>query len=494
MRRILLVLVASLSVLTPASAAPAADGSELLKPNAQPRRPRNQPLDPRQAAFRTDVPAHPFDIILGRPTRDSITISILTYSDVEGQLIFGTTAGDYPSHTPINPLKRGEPNHLHLAPLTANTQYFYRFRYRPSNSTDFQQSDEFTFRTARPPGSPFTFTVQADSHLDFNTIPQTYAKTLAIALAEKPDFHFELGDTFMTDKYPRYKDAAAQYLAQRYYFGLLCHSAPLFFVIGNHDGEAGWLLNGGADNMAIWSNQMRRRYLPNPFPDNFYTGNSTPDPIAGRLENYYAFQWGDAQFIILDPFWYTTRKSRSETDNWNRTLGRAQYDWLKQSLESSKSKFKFIFLHHLVGGLDKEGRGGAEAAKLFEWGGQSLDGQSQFAKERPGWPAPIHGLLIQNHVTAVFHGHDHLYARQQLDGINYFEVPQPGSRNSGNAARSATEYGYTHGTILAGPGHLRIKVTPESATLEYVPTRNGPVEQETVPNAADSIAIKAISN
>jgi hypothetical protein len=42
---------------------------------------------------------------------------------------------------------------------------------------------------------------------------------------------------------------------------------------------------------------------------------------------------------------------------------------------------------------------------------------------------PIHQLLVRNKVAAVFHGHDHLFAKQDLDGIVYQEVPQPSSPN-----------------------------------------------------------------
>ncbi|MCY2952886.1 MAG: hypothetical protein NTU53_13060 [Planctomycetota bacterium] len=39
---------------------------------------------------------------------------------------------------------------------------------------------------------------------------------------------------------------------------------------------------------------------------------------------------------------------------------------------------------------------------------------------------PIRQLLVQNHVNIAFQGHEHLYAKQDLDGIVYQEVPQPG--------------------------------------------------------------------
>jgi len=79
---------------------------------------------------------------------------------------------------------------------------------------------------------------------------------------------------------------------------------------------------------------------------------------------------------------------------------------------------------------------------------------------------PIHQLLITNHVNIVFHGHDHLYAKQDLDGIVYQEVPQPGDPRG--STRSAAEYGYKSGVILGSSGYMRVTVSPSQATLEYV--------------------------
>lgn len=69
--------------------------------------------------------------------------------------------------------------------------------------------------------------------MDEHTEPEIYQRTLANALADSPDFHIELGDTFMTEKHPNREAAFKQYLAQRYYAGQTCHSAPFFFVLGN---------------------------------------------------------------------------------------------------------------------------------------------------------------------------------------------------------------------------------------------------------------------
>ena len=416
------------------------------------------------------VPAHPYDLILGCPTKTSVTLSILAYQDREGYVSYGTAPGKLTEKTAKATLKAGEPLVVKLSPLSPDTRYYYQFNSRPTGAKDVDHSMEYSFITARPPGSPFTFTLQADSHLDPGTSPDVYRQSLVNSLAAKPDFHIDLGDTFMCDKYENFKDAAPQYLSQRYYFGLIGHSAPVFLVLGNHDGETVDKRGGGPDSMAVWSNTLRKRYFPNPVPDDFYFGNSAPHPTAGLLENYYAWEWGDAQFIVLDPFWFTTGRSK-EGDNWPRTLGREQYDWLRRTLEGSHAKFKFVFIHHLAGGESKEGRGGAEAARYFEWGGSNLDGTDVFKEMRPSWPMPVHQLLVQNKVSIVFHGHDHLYVKQDLDGIVYQEVPQPSSMRG--STRSAEEYGYKSGTLLPSPGILGIEVSPTSTTVSFIGSSPG---------------------
>ncbi|MEI8311821.1 MAG: metallophosphoesterase, partial [Verrucomicrobiota bacterium] len=417
------------------------------------------PRMPAQESRCNDVPAHPFDIVLGRPEAGSVTASVLCYADDRGFIAYGTEPGKLTSKTPAQTFKNGEPAEIVLSALKPDTRYYYELHLGQT------VSPEFSFQTARPPGKAFTFTVTADSHLDSNTDPATYQNTLANALADKPDFHVDLGDTFMSEKHGNREAAAKQYLAQRYYFGRLCGSAPLFFVLGNHDGES--LRGRGDEGLAVWSALTRKRYFPNPVPDKFYSGDGFQQAEAGLLQDYYAWEWGDALFVVLDPFWFT-QKGRGRGDNWRRSLGIDQYLWLKRTLEASRAKFKFVFIHHLVGGADDQCRGGAEAAPFYEWGGKNADGFDGFAQNRPGWPAPIHELLKKNHVSIVFHGHDHLYAKQDLDGIVYQEVPQPGCPGDGRPPRSAADYGYASGTILGSSGHMRVAVSPQATKVDYV--------------------------
>ena len=421
-----------------------------------------------------DVPAHPFDLVLGRPTGDSVTLSVLAYQDTEGCIAYGTQRANYTQQTPRRLFMKDEPAELVLGALRPDTQYYYQFRGGGTNSA------ENSFHTQRPPGGAFTFTITADSHLDEHTSPAVYRQTLANALADAPDFHIDLGDTFMSEKHPSRESAARQYLAQRFYFDQLCRSAPLFLVLGNHDGESPRGRGDATDSLAVWSNAMRKRYFPNPVPDNFYTGDATKHPEAGLLQDYYAWTWGDALFVVLDPFWYT-QQQRGQHDNWKRTLGIEQYQWLQRTLENSRAKFNFVFIHHLVGGLDNQCRGGSEAAPFFEWGGRNLDGTDGFKEHRPGWPLPIHQLLVLNHVNIVFHGHDHLYAKQELDGIVYQECPQPGDPKG--STLSAAEYGYANGVLLGSSGHLRVEVGSQQANVLYIRSDKTMAQTYSIPTA-----------
>lgn len=418
--------------------------------------------------FSGPAPAHPFDIVLARPTDTSITASVMIARESHGYLAYGLSINELALKTPVLKLLPGMPVEFMLKDLAPDTAYHYRLHYRESSTSDFVASKNYSFHTQRKAGSPFVFTIQADSHLDQGTRPAVYERTLANTLMDATDFHVDLGDTFMTDKYPNYVDSLPQYIAQRYYLGLAGCSAPIFLVAGNHDGERLDRYNGTPNCMPVWAAMTRRKYFPPPIPNSFYTGSSTEVKHAGRPENYFAFEWGDAQLIALDPFWTTARKGKGANEgNWSRTLGQVQYQWLAKTLAASKARYKFVFIHHLVGGLDESARGGTEAAVLYEWGGKGKDGKDEFKARRPGWAMPIHQLLVKHKVAAVFHGHDHFFARQELDDIAYVMVPQPGHAGF-DRLRNVDEYGYIRGDFLPPSGHVRVSVATDKATVAYV--------------------------
>ena len=440
----------------------------------------------RMTAFHTDVPAHDFDIVLLRPTRDAITASVVVATDRLAAIEFAREGDAQRRTTDKQQLKAGTTASFALDALAPDAAYTYRLVWWPAAGTEPTRSDELRFHTPRPSGSSFTFDIQADSHLDANMDPKVYEQTLRNVRADKPDFFVDLGDTFMTDKRGQdYERALPQYDAQRYYFGIACDTAPLFMVLGNHDGEKGDENGAQGRGMGEWSYKQRTARFPAPVIDGkMFTGATAMKD--GHGANYYAFEWGDALCVVLDPFWFATERMRGggggggagggpdvkqlepQDASWSRTLGRAQYDWLADTLAKSKAKRKFVFIHHLVGGIGgPAARGGVESAPFFEWGGKNANGSDGFAEHRPSWPMPIHQLLVKHGVSAVFHGHDHLYVHSSKDGVVYQCVPQPG--NAAGGTRSAEEYGYASGTILGSPGYLRVKVDADGAAkIQFV--------------------------
>lgn len=317
----------------------------------------------------------------------------------------------------------------------------------------------------------FSFAIQADSHLDEKTDINLYKQTLQNIVAEKPSLLMDLGDTFMSEKFAKTQPEVEQRdIEAKSYFDSL-GSIPLYLVTGNHDGESGWDGVNGQNNILTWARDARLKYFP------------ATETLSGNrvTANYYSFTKGDAQFIILDPFTYSTIKAKGDDDGWNYTLGKTQYDWFKKTLEDSSAKYKFVFIHNLVGGYTKDARGGAEAAKFFEWGGYSPDGSYDFDKNRPGWGKPIQQLMVDNKVTALFHGHDHFYAKQSLDGIIYQLVPQPGT--PGNSVGDAAKYMYTEGTFLPSAGYLRVVVSATKVVVEYLQTSLQSNINESIPDA-----------
>jgi hypothetical protein len=405
-------------------------------------------------------------LILGRPTDTSITASFIAAASTEIYYAYGVAPGAYTARTPAQTAAVGIPLVTLIDKLQPDTRYFYRA------VTGDVPGAEHSFHTQRAPGSSFCFTVDADPHnRDPNFNGELYIKTLNNARSDQPDFHINLGDTFMTEKIApqTLAEAESTFTDLRPTFGIIAADAPLFLVNGNHEGELGWLLHGKDKNLPLWSTQLRQKYYPNPKPGGFYTGSSIADPTLGSpRDSYYAWTWGDAQLIVLDPFWYTTQKPQTNdlNTNWNWTLGREQYNWLKTALETSRSKFKFVFAHHLVGG-GQDARGGIEFARFFEWGGGNANGSAGFDAHRPGWGKPIHQLLVEHNVSMVLHGHDHIFVKQDLDGIVYLEVPQP-SIVVGNGARLAADYGYLAGDVLSSSGYVRVSLSPEHAVVEYL--------------------------
>jgi len=400
--------------------------------------------------------------ILGRPAAASVTINVVPAKAMEIYAEYGTTAGAYDRQSAKVSALGGSPVEIVLDQLQANTRYYYRLRY--GNAV----GPEHTFMTQRAPGSTFTFDIQGDSHperLGKQFDPELYTRTLLSAASDRPDFFMTIGDDFSVDTLKTVNaDTVTQlYINQRQWLGLV--NAPVFLVNGNHEQASLANLNGTPNNVAIWAQTARNAYYPQPAPDAFYTGDSQPVEFIGQLRDYYAWTWGDALFVVIDPYWHSPqtvdnqfgvdRDEKKNRDLWNVTLGEAQYQWFKHTLETSVAKYKFVFTHHVNG----TGRGGIELAHTYEWGDVA-----QFAARRPGWGMPIHQLMAQNRVTIFFQGHDHIFVRQELDGVIYQSLPEPA--NPFYTFENADAY--KSGDKFSNSGHVRVTVSPDQVKVDYV--------------------------
>ncbi len=459
--------------------------------------------------------------VLSRPTDHSIGVNVLAPNDLEAYVEYGTAPGKYSGKTGVLKSKGKVPLQVEVDKLAANKAYYYRLRHREPGGKAYAASDEYSFHTARPAGSNFIFDVQADSHPERNGrmfIAELYARTMENVKKDRPDFFVSLGDDFSIDRGIQGKITAEKvnqvYINQRPYMGESGTSAPIFLVNGSHEQAQRYLLDGTPNNPAIWAANARNRYFSQPAPDGFYTGDKENVEFVGLIRDYYAWTWGDALFVTIDPYWHSpdligpgflpesgvkgSEAAESDAtpagggknggkkggggnnkkggfqgdpdgagdggrDQWRITLGEEQYRWLQQTLQQSKAKYKFIFSHHVLG----TGRGAVEMADLYEWGGRNAKGEWEFDKKRPGWELPVHQLMVKYGVSVFFQGHDHIFVRQAKDGIVYQEVPNPANPNNGKEQTDFRPY-YKSGDYLPASGHLRVSVSPQNTKVDYV--------------------------
>lgn len=508
-------------------------------------------------------PQSEFSTLVGCPSDRTAVISVLSARTAQGRIEYGPSSGEFNQKSELFSLSAGVPLHVDIPGLSPDTQYAYRVVLRAAGAADWTPQPSGSFRTARPPGQSFTFTVQGDSHPERPGRmydPDLYIRALSNVAADTPDFHFMMGDDFSIERLIEQGNKSqtavnAVYASQRSFLGLVGRSTPLMLVNGNHEQAAKYLLDGTPNNFAVLAGKARTTFFPLPAPGGIYSGNSRPVEHVGLLRDYYAWQWGDALFVVIDPYWHSDAAvdneagargpardgqgepverqrrrdpqngaqlnadaiqppaqpqrqpeppaaprggnggGRGQRDLWQITLGDEQYKWLQSTLTTSNARFKFVFSHHVSG----TGRGGVEVAPYYEWGGQDragggggaggrnrpgaapgnqpaaapaapatpARGLARFAQLRPTWEKPIHALMRDTGVTIFFQGHDHLYARQELDGVIYQTCPNPADPTFTAFNREA----YKSGDIFPNSGHLRITLTGgdnPSGKVEYV--------------------------
>lgn len=247
-----------------------------------------------------------------------------------------------------------------------------------------------------------------------------------IYLHESPDFIVELGDHMggfghkweglgLKNQHKVTAEENDGYekmfrLATRKVFSALSPTIPIYWTLGNHDGEAGFLSTIGP------ATKYRKKYFKLPGANE----GGSPD------ENYYNVSWGaqegkswlresrkgGAQFIVLDCMRYNTKLPRSPKD-W--TIGEIQKEWLTQALKYD-ADWKFVLDHHMLGGWPA---GSNEEDTSYSYGRGPLFNADDY-KDFVNNPnlveqVALTKLMGDNGVDLNVYGHDHIFMANEME-------------------------------------------------------------------------------
>lgn len=377
-------------------------------------------------------------IKISKVLTSSITLTVSAASTIKYQIESSVDNKIFSAQTKNKTLLKGKSESVAITNLPSNSNVYLRVRFTSDSDKKVLYSNTIKATTLNPSLNS-VFAVQADPHMDENSSDAVYRGTLNLIATSGAAFLMDLGDIFMVDKLQDKSEAniRARFELMKNYYNLLL-DVPLKITLGNHDGELGY------------SKFNTKKYRKEYFPEQ-----------TGELA-YYSFTGPDQLHLVLDPFTYTMKNPTAV--GWEWTLGKTQYDWLVDTLKNSNEKHKFIYIHHLLVG-DPQSRGGVEIAMKNEWGGKNNDGTDGFEANRPGWGKPIHQLLLDYKVGFVFKGHDHLYVKQELDGIIYQTVPQPS--HPGDKI-NVNQYGYISGKGVGGSGYLKVSTSENIAQVDFI--------------------------
>lgn len=460
---------------------------------------------------------------LFRPTGEGATVQWVSAEPVVARVSWGL-APDGLDHD--LELACDGPADVVLDGMPAASRVYYRLAVRRPDEATLRQRPVHSFHTARARGEEYRVGFIADTHV--NALPflplagSNQAATVRRCLDDELDFVVFLGDEagvhFYGDTVETLDAAVAddRWRDWRQAYAPLLEEVPGFLTLGNHEGESGYYralqLDEGVLRLQRWGTVARKRYLLNPDASTYPEGGEDEgwrDPEhegpparhenASPLQNYYAWTWGDALFVVLDVQRYTEAEPlgvdldrpgtevRLGVEDW--TLGEAQLAWLERTLAGSDAKHKLLFQHHLLGGWGY-GLQGLDPDAPYKYG----RGGARYA--RVGEQARVTELMHEHGARFVFYGHDHVFAHQETEGLHFvccgrpsFMQPNwwrgPGWREAYGSRRSrdAREF-------LATVGYTRVTLGPERVVIEYVRTAVQPMRGENVDPGPDGVVYR----
>lgn len=219
-------------------------------------------------------------------TTESMTVMWETSVEAEATVHYGETAE---CHSSIIGNSNGPIHEVTLKKLNPGTQYFYKVTSTKNGKS--LTSEVKTFQTDGGKKVPYSFAIISDTQAN----PDVSGALAKLAWEHRPNFLLHPGDLVSTG-------GIKHQWVEQYFASMepLISRVPFFPVLGNHEQNA----------------------------DNYYKYMSLPEP-----EYYYSFQYGNADFFMID----TNKKCDPDSE---------QYQWLDKALAASSATWKFVCHHH----------------------------------------------------------------------------------------------------------------------------------------------------
>lgn len=275
-------------------------------------------------------------------TRNSVNLLWETDRLAKAEIAYGTSL---PPDKKISLDETACIQEVTLENLAPQTPYYYEITAIAADGNRMS-SGVLTFSTAVESDAAFSFCIVGDTE----SRPHINHRLGELMWEERPNFIMHLGD--VTDGGQEEHKFEWNY---EYFTGItpLASRIPFFPVPGNGESDL------------YWYNRYHR--LPEP-------------------EAYYSFQYGNAEFFMLNS------NAREELGKGGR-----QYEWLRQKLAGSTAKWKIVAHHHCPVSSDENDFGDT-------WKGETS------RRSDPRFD-DLMRLYEAQGVDVVFYGHVHAYER-----------------------------------------------------------------------------------
>lgn len=431
-----------------------------------------------------------------RPTSTGCTVQWVPNGTVEARVL---AASNPDQLVPVHQLASPNPTEVVVGGFQADSDLYLQCQFRRPPDREWIVRPVRRVHTARSPGQAFHVVLIADSHVVEHHRDgwlRNLGRTSAMVLGDRPDFMIFLGDEPCPKRTGDQTGDVSQERAftrwreWREAWAPVLATVPSFLTLGNHEGECGyhqvfWRYSD-TTYLQRWATIARKRYCLNPLSDTYPEGGENEGWIGegadqgnrSPLQNYFAWTWGDALFVVLDVGRYTNVRGKAPAKVKEWTLGPAQLQWLEQVLTTSRARWKFVAGHHLVGGYAWNSSGVRHGQHVYGRGG------GRYA--RVGEQARITDIMKRAGAKFFLYGHDHVFAHQQAEGIHFVCTARPTLLNpkwwsapgwkeayGDAAARNPHDF---YGAI----GYTRLTISPQRVQFEFIRAGTDPRGVENV--------------